>query len=218
MRKWLFFLAAMISLIAPPALAEIELGIGVSPPLGQDTSASNTNAANQTETQQFWNGATKSLHVGLRTLGILYVSGDFVLIPSFFTETMTGSWDGSTETWTPGIYRPAVVSLYDAGFKLKLGSLSLSAQAGINQLYVYKQSELIDFTAPPLGVNLRLGAGLRLAKFLGLEAVIVTLQPSFQDAVDVIKGVASSDSVLQQSSLDRLTKQLIPSIQAVLYL
>jgi hypothetical protein len=218
MNKWLFILAAMIVFIVMPAVAEIELGIGVSPPLGQDTSASNMNSANQTGMQQFWNGATKSLHAGWRTLGILYVSGDFVLIPSFFTETMTGSWDSSTATWSPGVYRPAVVSLYDAGFKLKLGSLSLSVQAGLNQLYVYKQSELVNFNAPPLGVNLRLGAGLRLAKFLGLEAVIVTLQPSFQDAVDVVKGVVSSDSVLQQNSLDRLTKQLIPSIQAVLYL
>ena len=216
MRKQLLVLIAMMVLTALPALAEIELGIGVSPPMGQDTSNSNT--ANQSGSQQFWDGATKSIHIGLRTLAIVYISGDFIVVPSYFTQTMTNSWDNATQSWTGGQYRPGVVSLYDLGFKLKLGSVSLSASAGINQFYVYKQSEILDFTPPPLGVNLRLGAGLRLFKILGLEAVIVTVQPSFKDAIDVVKGSFSSDAEYQQSSLDRLTKQLIPMIQAVLYL
>jgi len=209
MRKQLLVFIAMMVLTALPALAEIELGIGVSPPMGQDTSGS----------QQFWDGATKSVHIGLRTLAVLYFSGDFIVVPSYFADSMSGHWDSAGQSWVQGTYnRPGVISLYDAGLKLKLGSINLSASAGINQFYLYKQSEVSDYTPPELGVNLRLGAGLRLFKILGLEAVIVTVQPSFKDAIDVVKGSFSSDAEYQQSSLDRLTKQLIPMIQAVLYL
>jgi hypothetical protein len=216
-RKWPLLLVALLALAVLPALAEIELGIGVSPPIGQDTSVSNTTGSSD-PLQQFWDGATKSVHLGLRSFGILYLSGDFIVVPPFFTEGMTSSWDSAKQSWGNGYYRPAVVSLYDLGLKLKLGPVGLSASAGINQLYLYKQSELGGYSPPDLGVNLRLGAGLRLLKFLGIEAVIVTVQPSFKDAVEVVEGVFASDPVLQQSSMDRLTKQLIPMIQAVLYL
>jgi hypothetical protein len=220
MRKWLFVLAAMIVAFVPPALAEIELGIGISPTIGQDSS-SNSTTTSATESQgfqKFWNDSTKSVHLGWRTLGILYVSGDFVVVPSFVAQTMSESYDSSTESWSQGVYRPGILSLYDAGFKLKLGPVNLSAQAGINQFYIYRQTDIPDFVAPQLGVNLRLGAGLRFAKHLGLEAVIVTVQPSFKDAADVVTGVFSSDPQLQSASMDRLVNQLIPAIQAVIYL
>jgi len=212
MRKHLCTFLALVALAALPALAEVEFGIGISPPIGQPASTS-TDAG-----QQIWDGATKSVHIGMRTLGVLYFSGDFIVVPSFLTQTMTSTWNSGTQTWDQGVYRPGVVSLYDLGLKLKLGSVNLSASAGVNQFYVYKQDEISNFTPPALGVNLRLGAGFRIFKILGLEAVIVTIQPSFQEAVDVVKGVFNSDSAVQQDSMDRLTKQLIPMIQAVLYL
>jgi hypothetical protein len=213
MAKRIIALMAVLLLASIPIFAEIELGVGLTPATQDKGSTGTSN-----QSYDVWNDSFKTVHLGWRTLGVLYFSGDFMVVPPGVAKGMTSYYDSGLNTWVEGIYRPAVISLYDVGLKLALKSLSFSAQVGINQFYLYKQDEIQNFNPPQIGANLKVAAGLRLVRFLGMEVGAISVQPSFKDAVDVVKGVFDKDARTQKDAVDKLVKQIIPTIQIVLYL
>lgn len=206
-------LAAMLLglALALPAAAEMELGFGLTP-IPND-------AASQPAGQNsgLWANSFKTFHAGLRTLGVLYVSADLIVVPPNVTEGMTSRYDPDTGQVLQGINRPAVIQVYDAGLKLMLGNLSLAFQGGINQFYIYHQSDIGNFDPPNIGANLRATAGYKLASFLGAEVGVISVQPSLEEAAGNLRGLFSPDPTARQGAIDKLTRQLVPSLQLVLY-
>jgi hypothetical protein len=212
MRKRLLSLFAILVLVALPAIAELEIGAGITP------SPSGSGDDPSSESGDFMSNSFQTLHLGWRTLGILYITGDFMVVPPGIAKGMTSYFDEAQNTWVEGIYRPAVISVYDVGFKIKIKNFSFWVQGGLNQFYLYRQAELENFNPPNIGANIKVGLGLRLFKFLGVEASAISVQPSFEDAVSVITNVFSEDELIQKDALDKLVDQLVPSIQLVIYL
>ena len=213
MRKSAALLLAVMLLLGGAAWGEIEFGAGLTPLTGEgDSSGSENNSGD------FFQNSYITLHLGYRLLGIFYLSGDYITIPPNIAKGMTSYYDEVNDTWVEGINRPAIISAYDAGLKLVIGKLDFTLQAGLNKFYIYKQSELENFSPPDFGVNLKLGVGLKLFKFMGLEISVLSVQPSFQDAIDVVKGVFDTDTATQSDAVDKLLKQIVPLLQLVIYL
>jgi hypothetical protein len=139
-------------------------------------------------------------HVGISPWFILYASWDSLVMNS-------GAIGGLTGTYLPGF-----LNLYDAGLRIILGPIVVLVEAGINNVYVYKQGVT---GANGLGANLRVGLGLKF-KWWGITATGTSVFPNFTNLVDTVKGLFYPDS--QRLSLYYILNGLYPGVMAVIYL
>jgi hypothetical protein len=184
------------------------VGVGIAPPLGTIPSEAS---------QGFFNDSTKVLHAGYSFAWLFYASYDGLILPPYAVSQMTGSMDTTTGTWSPGYYRPGFLNTFNVGIRPRIGPLRLSATIGANSLYIFRQGP-DALEVPPVGVNLRLGLGLKLGKHLGVMASGTSVFADFEELQTTLTALAGSDTYLQQVATDRILNNLFPIVVLSLYL
>jgi hypothetical protein len=208
MRRCALPIAVLLLLVfAIPVFAEWELGASFTPYGGGDSEY-----ADQTS---FFDEAIKGVHFGYVWWRIAYATWDSLIMPVHVVEGMTSRYDPETGFAKEGIPRPGFLNLYDVGARLLLGPFVVSAQVGVNQLYVYKQEELPDFD-PQFGANLRIGAGL-VFDWWGISIAGTSVFPNFEDVVSTLGGLAGSDFA-REKALEKIASGLVPTIHFTMYL
>ena len=146
--------------------------------------------------------ATPGFHFGYQWWYIGYASWDAIVLPPWVIQG-----------WT-GYMRPGFLNLFDVGLQLNIGPFIGYSEVGINYLYLYKQAE-DNIDAGGAGANLRLGAGIKM-DWWGINISGTAVFPSFGNMVDTLKGLASKKT--SKLAVKTIMKQLVPSINLVLYL
>jgi hypothetical protein len=192
MRKWIIALM-MIAVLTIPAFS-IGWEVGLSATISQSGGSG----------REGEEGGAKpiiGLHVGISPLAILYASVDSLMLPSAAIEGMTGR------------FRPGFLNLIDAGIRLILGPVVVLVEAGVNNIYVYKQDELGE-EGVNWGANMRLGLGLKFG-WWGVTATGTVLFASFQSMIDTFSKLGSDSN--RNSALEDIKDGLVPSLMAVIY-
>jgi hypothetical protein len=194
------------------AFADIEIGVGVAPPLSE-------RPAGATDNPGPLGDIMVEFHGGFSFWWLFYASADAYVLPPFVVRQMTTAIDTSSGFVKDGQYRPGFLTLFDVGIRPKIGPIALSATAGVNSLYIYKEKDLPkDAYKPELGVNLRLGLYVFLNRFMAVTASGTTVFPSFSSLVSTMKAIGGSDSYLQQQAVDYVVGNLYPTVSFVLNL
>jgi hypothetical protein len=188
-------------LAAIPVVAEMELGIGLAPPIG---------SAPEGARKGFFEDSTKIFHAGYSFAWLFYASYDALVLPPYAVSQMTGVIDSGTGSWSPGYYRPGFLNTFNLGMRPRIGPVMISASVGANSLYVFRQGP-DELKVPPVGVNMRVGAGFKLAKHLGFMVSATSVFSDFSDMTSTLKALTGSDSFLQQKAKDRILNNLFPS-------
>lgn len=210
MNKKAMLLAAALLLVSAGAWAEIELGVGIAPPIGDVPEEV------QSQESGFLGNSTLVFHAGYSFWWLFYASYDAFVLPPYSVSQMTGRIDPATGTYTDGYYRPGFMNTYDVGFRPRIGPISLLATVGVNQMYVYRQAE-DGMEVPPLGVNLRVGAGIRFAKWIGGVFSATVPFADFQDMSDTLEALGGDDTYLSGIASDRIKSNLLPTFTINLY-
>jgi hypothetical protein len=209
MRKRTALVLAVLLCLGASAWAEIELGVGIAPPLGEIPAGASSG--------NFFNDATKVMHVGYSFLWLFYASYDGLVLPPYSVSQMTSSIDNSNGNFLPGYLRPGFLNTFNVGIRPRIGPVSVMASIGINSLYVYKAAA-DGLQLPPVGVNLKLGVGMRLAKWFGITATGTSVFSDFQELTSTLDALTGSDTYLKQIAQDRILNNLFPTVCLVLYL
>jgi len=200
---------AMIALVCAGAWAEIEIGLGIAPPIGE--------VPEEATTGDVFGDSTKVVHAGYSFLWLFYASYDGLVLPPYSVSQMSGSIDTSSGAYIPGFYRPGFLNTFNVGIRPTIGPLSVIASVGINQMYVYKQED-DGLEIPPVGVNLRVGAGFRLTKWLGLTATGTSVFADFDELSATLDALTGDDTYLQDIAKERILSTLFPIVTLVIYL
>lgn len=211
MTKKLMLATFLILALAGTAFTdELELGFGIAPPLNQE--------AMQGPSKGFFYDNTAVLHVGYSFAWLFYASYDALMLPPASVSSMTGSFDVTNGTYQTGVYRPGILSLIDVGFRPRIGPVIIMVSTGFNNLYIYKQDELVDYAGfqPDLGVNLRAGLGFKIGKMLSINASGTVVFNSFDNMFATLEGLG--DDNLRELVLDNLLSNLYPVISINLHL
>ncbi|MDP3176292.1 MAG: hypothetical protein Q8M76_00225, partial [Spirochaetaceae bacterium] len=184
MSKKIWALVLTLLLAGTFAWADIELGAGISPPLGELPEGMPEEAAGPL------GNTMVSFHGGYSFAWLFYVSADAFVLPPFVVRNMTSYVDEQGFV-KDGQFRPGFLNLINVGIRPKIGPFAVSATVGINNLYLYKSSEIAeDAYSPELGVNLRLGAYFFLSKSLAVTVSGTTVFPDSNALVSTLKAVA----------------------------
>ncbi len=182
MKKLLLPLAAILLLAfaVPTAFADAELGIGLTP--GQISGNTDANAQ-----------PLESFHVGW-SWTILYLSWDAYAMPDYWVWNATG-----------GSYAvPGFLNLFDAGIKLTLQPFTAYLEVGTDYLYLRGGN-----TYPNMGVNARLGLGLRFG-WWGVDLSGTQVFASFGDMEAAFKDAAAGNTAT-------LLNGLVPTLNFTIY-
>lgn len=209
MRMKAVLVIAMLVLLGVGAWAELEFGFGIAPPLGE--------VPENAVSGGFLGDSTQVMHAGYSFLWLFYASYDGLILPPYSVSQMTGSIDTSTGDWSPGYYRPGFLNTFNVGIRPRIGPVTLIATIGANSMYVYKASE-DGLEVPPVGVNLRIGAGLRLAKWIGITATGTSVFADFQELSSTLDALGGSDQFLKDKAQEQILNNLFPIVTLVIYL
>jgi hypothetical protein len=204
MSKKVLYAAIAFLIAAAPIWAEIEVGVGIAPPMSQNDGAP--------ASQGVLGDMILSLHAGYSFLWLFYASADALVVPPTAVVNLTKQVDNAGFV-KDGLYRPGLLNLFDIGIRPRLGPIALMAEVGLNQLYIYKQKELPnDYQPPQLGVNLRLGVYWFLAKNLAVVASGTGVFGSVDELKGFINAVSGSDPYMRQKTIEVFTNNLYPTI------
>ncbi len=206
MTKKLMLAAFLILAMAGTAFTdELELGFGIAPPL-----------FNQSETPEesrgFFYDNTAVLHVGYSFAWLFYASYDALMLPPMAVRQLTTVYDYDLQTERFGILRPGILSLIDIGFRPRIGPVIFMLSAGLNNLYIYQQSDLMEdeVFSPDLGVNLRSGLGFKFGKALSIMASGTVVFNNFESMISTLEGLGDD------SSRDEVLEDLLASLYPVI--
>ena len=146
---------------------------------------------------------------------VLYFSWDAFYLPESIIYDITTKID--EETITPGISDKAgLINFFDVGVRFILfKSMVISAQAGLNYLYIFNQNELESDEKPlGLGTNLKLGIGLKLKNF-GFTVSGTLIFASFEDMIDTIKSLRSDDPLVKETAQNKI--KILPTFSLMFY-
>jgi hypothetical protein len=127
-------------------------------------------------------------------------------------EEMTSSYDTDGK-FIAGWYRPGFVNTIGGGLQINLWAISLGAQVGVNNLYVYRQVEDELNIDASLGVHIKLGLGFIVDDWIKIQAYLVSIQPSFADVAQIAKGIF--DAKTQKFAVDKFMGSMVPAIMLV---
>jgi hypothetical protein len=198
MTKKILIFSALLLLIGAFAFAEIELGIGIAPPLTTDEEDTNSDPSEH---------ISYSLHVGYSFWWLFYASWDAYVMPASLISALTGTTD-QDENFIPGIYKPGVMNMIDFGIRPRIGPLLFLTELGVNSLYVYDQQE---DEQSELGGNVRIGAGIRLGH-LSIMATVSSVFSSFENMAQTFEDLGSGNPRLEEKAQEKLTETLLPTI------
>jgi len=191
--------------------ADIEIGVGVSPPMisQQELDAERDQLTTQ---KSFLGDTVVSFHAALDFSWLLTVSGDAFVLPPIVVRNMT-TYVTDGGFLKDGVYRPGFLILTDVGLKLKWGAFGALATAGFNELYIYRQDDLDPDAKPPsLGVNLRLGAFWRLSRDFLVSLTGTSVFPNPESLLSTLKAVAGDNGYLRDEALRTITGNLYPTL------
>jgi len=208
MRKSVFLAVVLFLATGIGAFAEIELGIGIAPPIGE--------VPEDAASDGLFGDATTVLHAGYSFWWLFYASYDAFVLPPYAVSQMTGTIDPANGGLQPGYYRPGYLNTFNFGIRPRLGPLMLTASIGANSLYIYKGEE-DGLEPPPLGVNLRFGAGWKISKHFGLMATGTTVFGSMDELSNTLDALNSDNPDVSAAAEDRILANLFPSIVFSLY-
>jgi hypothetical protein len=217
MKKKAFMLIVgllLLSLAAPLWSGELELGVSLFPIDWGNNPNEGTMITEADES--FINSWLFGFHMGY-AWGLFYTSWDsFVLPPHIIRDIATVVENDIIVR--EGFYRPGFVNYFDFGLRLVLlNTLVGFAELGVNTLYIYKQDQLAEEDQPgTFGANLRLGAGLRVNDWLGIDLTGTALFPSFGKMLEVLGDLSSDDDAVQEAALSQI--KLFPTVMLVWYL
>jgi hypothetical protein len=209
MRKGIILAALLAVLVAAPAIAELELGFGIAPPLGEVPPGA--------QSEGFLGDSTKVIHAGYSFLWLFYACYDGLILPPYAVSSMTGRFDISQGSYVSGYYRPGFLNTFTLGIRPRIGPIHLMAGIGINQLYVYKQEE-DSLELPDIGVHLKLGAGFRFTNWLGVSVTGTTVFSDFDSLMSTLEALSGDDEYLQERAMDTILSNLFPSVALVIYM
>lgn len=229
MIKLLRILAAimLISLAVPALFAddEFELGMSITPlhmvAGGDDEYTdqySDTYTDEYMEEKDFLEEWLIGFHFGY-SMSFLYATIDAMVLPPFLVSDMTNVdyYDDVKKEWVviPGVERPAFLNFIDVGAKFTLGSFVLFGEAGINQLYIYRQGDIPDEQKGSFGTNLRIGVSYKVLDSLSVGLTGTAIFPNFETMGKALKGLVSDDE-----GYDGAAEQLkfLPILMVVMYL
>jgi hypothetical protein len=212
MRRILVLSVLLLAVIAGPAFGQDQFDIGISAtPLFAEEGETATDILDN---------LIPGFHVGYRFLYLLYASWDALVLPPRIVESMTTRFiqrpDGSTVV-QEGYFRPGFLNLIDAGIQIVLGPFVVSAELGVNQVYIYKQDELDPRPDANFGANVLVGAGLKFGTW-GITGRAFVVFPDIESAIFTLSSLASSDNEFAAAALDVVLDNLIPQIMVTLYL
>lgn len=212
MKKRLLIIGVLFFAAAFVMAGDIELGIGISPPIGEG----DTGEPEQENTFSF--------HAGYSFWWLFYAAWDGYVMPPGAMAGLTGTTEVDPETgesyFVDGYYRPGFVNMFNVGFRPRIGPLVGLATIGVNQLYIYKQDdpeEGIDYNSEA-GANLRLGLGFRSKSHWMIMASAVSIFPSMDELTTTLNDLNSSDPWLQQQAEEKITSSLYPTITLNIWL
>lgn len=211
MTKKLMLAAFLTLALAGTAFTdELELGFGIAPPLNQDDM--------QGPSKGFFYDNTAVLHVGYSFAWLFYASYDALMLPPASVRALTTVYDYEMQTERDGINRPGILSLIDVGFRPRIGPVMLMLTTGLNNLYIYQQSDLVEdeVFSPDLGVNLRAGIGLKFGKALSIMASGTVVFNSFETMTETLRALGNDAS--RSMVLDNLLGNMYPVIMFNLHL
>jgi hypothetical protein len=140
-------------------------------------------------------------HIGYIMLNFLYASWDALVVPPIMISE-----------WT-GYYRPGFLNLFDAGIRIQIRPVVISAGLGLNTVRVH-DPETAYGLEPNFGANLRLAGGLRF-DWWGVGLAGTAVFPSFKGMVNILKGLFADST--RQYSVQKIGDGLVPSIYFTLY-
>ena len=143
----------------------------------------------------FLDSGLVGLHIAHRFAHVLYASWDTLISPPKMVQSWTTSEKTDhhgTKLIIPGVYRPGFLNLFDFGLGLPIGPAFISAQAGINYLYILEQFRLAEINqGGALGANVRVGAGIRFDEWAIIANGTVVF-PSIQSALQTITALGTT--------------------------
>ena len=221
MRRKLMILvtAIMLLLMANAAFAELELGIGLTPPITGDLP--------EGVAGDFLEASIKSFHVGLSWWWLFYASWDSLVLPPYVTKALTTSIviDESGAFERPGAAVPSFLNLFNLGIRPKIGPIIVFATAGINHMWIYGDSQEPNpyrSTAEgeeantALGVNFRLGAGLAFG-WWGITASGTIVFSDFDEMAADFDTLAGTHEEAIERVQAKLLAGMIPSLGFNIY-
>lgn len=138
------------------------------------------------------------LHLAHRFAHVLYASWDALISPPKIVQSWTTTEKTDhhgTKLTIPGVYRPGFLNLLDFGLGLPIGPAFISAQAGINYLYILEQFRLAEANrGGTLGANIRVGAGIRFAGKIYDWAIVANGTVVFPNIATALQTVADLGS------------------------
>jgi hypothetical protein len=185
-------------LIGAFAFAEIELGVGITPPIIDEEGGA---------TGDFGQDLSVSFHAGYSFWWLFYASWDAYVMPAFLVSALTGTTD-ENENFVPGVYKPGIMNLIDVGIRPRIGPILFLTEVGVNSLYVYQQTE---DEQSELGGNVRIGAGIRLGH-LSVMATITSIFSSFDNMAQTFEDLGSGVPWREEQAQKKLTETLMPTI------
>jgi len=210
MKRIAVCLLAFAVLAVLPVSAEIEIGVGVTPPLLE-------RPAGAEDSDNIFEKVMVSLHGGLSTAWLFYASVDAMLLPPYVLQSLTTTYNPTTGAYSEGIYRPGFLTMLDVGIRPKIGPLALLATVGVNMLYAYKEEELPQGSyQPELGVNARVGAYLFLGDNLALTGIGTVVFPDFDQLMVTAQALVGKNKTAQNQAIDRIMKNLVPTVGLVI--
>lgn len=186
--------------------ADIEVGVGFSPPLGKLPEGMPEKAAGPL------GNTMVSFHAGYSFAWLFYLSGDAYVLPPFVVRNMTTTIeeDGFVKD---GLYRPGFLNMINVGLRPRLGPVALSATVGLNSLYLYKEGEVSDkANKPSLGVNLRLGGILFVNDLFSFSLTGTTVFPDGRTLFSTLGSLGSKDSFIREQAVDLIVGNLYPTL------
>jgi hypothetical protein len=198
MTKKILIISTLLLLIGAFAFAEIELGVGITPPIVTEESGDVGDASED---------ISISFHTGYSFWWLFYASYDAYVMPAFLVSALTETTDDFGNA-IPGIYKPGIMNMIDFGLRPRIGPILLLTEVGINSLYVYQQTE---DEQSELGGNVRIGAGVRLGH-LSVMATVTSVFSSFENMAQTFEDLGSGDPWLEEKAQEKLTETLMPTI------
>jgi hypothetical protein len=209
-KLWVLLTVFLLLTVSLPVFAELELGVGFSPPLG----SKDQNAGMSGNVVQ---DAMYSSHLGLSWWWLFYASVDSYVMPPYTIQDLTTTVNETTGTVTPGYYRPGFLNLFDVGIRPELSSVILMLETGINYLYIWRSADVPDLANKSmLGVNLRGGVGYNFGFISAMVSGTVVFD-NFQDVVTVFRNIAGNNQFLRDQTLKGLLKSLYPTLTVNLH-
>ncbi|MBI9104344.1 MAG: hypothetical protein JEY99_18140 [Spirochaetales bacterium] len=202
MNKKILIILAILLLFTGFAFAELELGVGITPPLEDVEGA----------TGDFGQDMLISFHGGYSFWWLFYASWDAYVMPAYLMSALTETIDDSGNV-SPGVYKPGFLNMFDVGIRPRIGPLMVMAEVGINTLYVYEQSE---DEQSELGGNIRVGAGLHF-NHISIMGTVSSVFSSFDSMTNTLEDLGSGDAWLEEKAQEKIMETLIPTITVNLW-